>query len=152
MSEQQGIGSTVITQVGVIVRDIEAAIDRYCAILSMERPEVIVTDEVDKARTTYNGQPSPARAKLAFFHLGQVDIELIEPIGGPSTWQAFLDEHGEGVHHLAFWVKDTDGAVRFLGQHNVPLEQQGYFEGGMYTYLDSSAALGVRLELLQHLP
>ncbi|MBI5671185.1 MAG: hypothetical protein HZC41_24575, partial [Chloroflexi bacterium] len=50
----------------------------------------------------------------------------------------------------AFWVKDTDGAVRFLGQQNVPLEQQGYFEGGMYSYMDSVEALGVRLELLQH--
>ncbi|MBI5668616.1 MAG: VOC family protein [Chloroflexi bacterium] len=109
MSEQ-GIGSSVVSQVGIVVRDIEAAIDRYCAILGMERPEIIITDEPDKARTTYNGQPTQARAKLAFFHLGQVDIELIEPIGGPSTWQAFLDEKGEGVHHIAFWVKDINSA------------------------------------------
>ncbi len=148
MSEQ-GIGSTIVTQIGIVVRDIEAAVGRYCTILGLPRPEVILTDEPDKARTTYNGQPTPARAKLAFFHLGQVDIELIEPVGGPSTWQAFLDENGEGVHHIAFWVLDTDGAVRFLGRHDIPLEQQGYFTGGMYSYLDSSAALGVRLELLE---
>ncbi|NWG15176.1 MAG: VOC family protein [Chloroflexi bacterium] len=148
MSEQ-GIGSTIVTQIGIVVRDIEASIGRYCAILGQPRPDVIITDAADKARTTYNGQPTPARAKLAFFHLGQVDIELIEPIGGPSTWQAFLDENGEGVHHIAFWVQDTDGAVQFLGRHNIPLEQQGYFTGGMYSYLDSSAALGVRLELLE---
>ncbi|HEX2906601.1 MAG TPA: VOC family protein [Phototrophicaceae bacterium] len=150
---EPGFGSQIVTQVGVIVHDIERSIDRYCAILGVtERPDVIITDTQDKARTEYKGQPTPARAKLAFFHVGQVDIELIEPIDGPSTWRAFLEEKGEGVHHIAFFVKDTDGAVRFLGQQNVPVEQVGYYTGGMYTYLDSSAALGVRLELLQNLP
>ncbi len=42
--------------------------------------------------------------------LGQVTVELIEPLGGPSTWQEHLDAHGASVHHIAFEVqgmKDT---------------------------------------------
>jgi methylmalonyl-CoA/ethylmalonyl-CoA epimerase len=81
----RGVGSTTIVQVGVIVRDSEAKAQAWSSILGLPLPHIATTDTVDVARTTYEGQPSPARAKLAFFHLGQVDVELIEPIDGPSS-------------------------------------------------------------------
>jgi len=145
-----GIGSQVVTQIGIIVRDIEASIEQYCAILGLEKPPVIVTDPYDKANTRYRGQPTEARAKLAFFHVGQVDIELIEPLGGQSTWQEHLDKKGEGVHHIAFVVPDPDAAVAHLAEHGVPLIQRGDYTGGMYLYMDSESPLGVVLELLHN--
>jgi catechol 2,3-dioxygenase-like lactoylglutathione lyase family enzyme len=146
---EHALGDRVVAQVGVVVRDIEAAIERYSRILGKEKPPIIITDEVDKARTLYRGKSTPGRCKLAFFDLGQVQLELLEPFGGPSAWQEVLDQKGEGVHHLAFWVKDTEGAVKYLGGQGIPEVQHGYFEGGMYTYVDSQPQLGVMLELLQ---
>lgn len=148
MSEQ-GLGTQIVTQIGLIVRDIDAYVERYSRVFGVEKPPIIITDEVDKARTTYHGESTTARAKLAFFHMGQVDIELIEPVGGPSTWQEHLDTKGEGVHHIAFVVKDTGQRVAYLNQHGIPTVQQGYYEGGMYTYLDSAPQLGVMVELLE---
>ena len=43
---------------------------------------------------TFRGKPSRGRAKLAFFKLENVTIELIQTLGGHSTWQDFLDKHG----------------------------------------------------------
>jgi catechol 2,3-dioxygenase-like lactoylglutathione lyase family enzyme len=149
MSEHPGLGSRVVTQIAIVVRDIDAAIERFSAILGVEKPGVIVSDPLEKARTTYRGQPSEARAKLAFFNVGQVDIELIEPLGEPSVWKDVLDQKGEGVHHIAFWVEDTDQSLRFLGQFGIEQTQQGHFTGGMYTYVNSEPVLGVMLELLQ---
>ena len=83
---EQALGTTTITQVGIIVKDIEAKARTWSEILGLPMPEIRMTDTVDIARTEYQGKPSTARAKLAFFHLGQVDVELIEPIGEPSTW------------------------------------------------------------------
>jgi 4-hydroxyphenylpyruvate dioxygenase-like putative hemolysin len=82
--------------------------------------------------------------------MGQVSLELIEPLGGPSTWKDFLDEKGEGVHHIAFMVEGTDEVVARLETQGVSLVQQGYYTGGMYSYLDSAAKLGVILELLEN--
>ena len=45
-----------------------------------------------------------AQAKLAFFHLGQVDVELIEPIGEPSTWKEQFDKRRDSLHHIAFQI------------------------------------------------
>lgn len=146
-----GIGSQVVVQVGIVVRDIEKSLDAYCAVFQLqERPGVILTDPVEKAHTVYCGGPTPAQAKLAFLNMGQVSIELIEPVGGPSTWKDFLDAHGEGVHHIAFNVQNTPKVVSFLNSKNIPLVQQGDYTGGMYSYLDSAPHLGVMLELLEN--
>ena len=146
----KGVGTNVICQVGLIVRDIERSIAVYSRVFGMPEPEVIVTDGPEIAQTRFKGEPTDARAKLAFFQMGQVSLELIEPIGGPSTWREFLDEKGEGVHHIAFFVKDTGEAVRFLDGEDISVVQQGDYTGGRYTYLDSASALGVALELLEN--
>jgi methylmalonyl-CoA/ethylmalonyl-CoA epimerase len=146
----KGVGTSVICQVGLIVRDIKRSIAAYSQVFGMPEPEIIVTDGPEIAHTRFKGEPTDARAKLAFFQMGQVSLELIEPIGGPSTWREFLDEKGEGVHHIAFFVKDTGEVVRFLDGEDISVVQQGDYTGGRYTYLDSASALGVALELLEN--
>jgi methylmalonyl-CoA/ethylmalonyl-CoA epimerase len=146
----KGMGADIICQVGLIVRDIERSAEAYSRVLGMPKPEVIVTDGPEIAHTRFRGEPTDARARLAFFDMGQISLELIEPIGGPSTWQEFLDEKGEGVHHIAFSVKDTDRAVAFLEGNGIGVVQQGDYTGGRYTYVDSAAVLGVILELLEN--
>jgi methylmalonyl-CoA/ethylmalonyl-CoA epimerase len=148
--DNQGIGTNVVCQVGLIVRDIERSIEAYSRVFGVPKPEFIVTDEQENAHTRYLGEPTDARAKLAFFDMGQVTLELIEPIDGPSTWQEFLDERGEGVHHIAFFVKDTDRVVASLEENDIAVIQQGDYDGGRYTYVDSVSNLGVILELLEN--
>ena len=147
----QGLGTNVVCQIGLIVRDIERSIETYCRVLGLPRPDVIITDGPEVAHTKYRGKATDARAKLAFFNMGQVSLELIEPIGGPSTWQEFLDEKGEGVHHIAFFVEDTEQAVGSLEENGIGVIQQGDYTGGRYTYVDSAPALGIILELLENL-
>jgi len=149
MSEQ-GLGTDIVCQVGLIVRDIERSAEAYSRVFGIPKPPVIITDEAKIAETMYRGEPTEARAKLAFFQMGQVSIELIEPIGGPSTWQEFLDAKGEGVHHIAFIIQGTDKVVAYLEGEGINVVQQGKYTGGMYTYVDSEPALGVVLELLEN--
>ncbi len=149
MSKQK-IGENIVCQVGLIVRDVQASARVYSEIFGVPEPEIIMTDAPKTARTKYKGKATDARAKLAFFSMGQVSLELIEPVGGPSTWKDFLDEKGEGVHHIAFMVQGTDEVVARLEKQGISLIQQGRYTGGMYSYLDSEAKLGVILELLEN--
>jgi len=146
------LGNRIVTQVGIIVEDIEQSVDTYSRIFDVEKPPIIVTDSYEKDHTTYKGQPSNAKAKLAFFNMGQVQIELIEPIGEPSAWKEHLDKSGESVHHIAFVVPDTDKAVEFLSERGMIVEQQGDYTGGggRYTFVNSVPQLGVRIELLEN--
>ena len=75
-------------------------------------PEVMITDTYQRAQREYDGTPSNARGKLAFFHLRQVDLEWMEPVDEPSTWYDQRDEHGHCLHQIAFEVKGMqEGAV-----------------------------------------
>jgi methylmalonyl-CoA/ethylmalonyl-CoA epimerase len=140
--------NAVLCQIGFVAKDAARVARKLTEITGMEPGEPIITDGVEKAHTEFRGQPSSARAKLIFFNMGQVSIEIIEPIGGPSTWKEFLDKHGDGVHHIAFTVKSTKEAAAGLSTYGIPTVQSGVFEGGSYMYCEAEKELGVILELL----
>ena len=87
---------------------------------------------------------------MAFFQLGSVSLELIEPVGGPSTWQEHLDAHGDSLHHVAFRIQGMQEKLADLDANGVPLVQRGEYKGGRYAYVDSTQALGAILELLEN--
>lgn len=144
-----GVGSTKLAQIAIVTRDIERAIENYVTILGVPRPAVMITDPGNDVRATYRGQPTNAQAKLAFFDLGGVQLELIEPIGEDSAWFEGLDQRGEGVHHIAFWTEDMAAARTHLAQNGVPLIMRGDMGDGQYAYFDGQQSLGVMVELLE---
>ncbi|MCL1795587.1 MAG: VOC family protein [Clostridia bacterium] len=145
------LGTNLVTQIGILVHDIEKTSAEYAKFLGVENPGWIVTDPPEEARTQYDGKPSDARAKLAFFHVGpNVDIELIEPDMGPSTWRHDLDQNGEGFHHIAFVIHGMKEKIAQLQAGGMPLLQKGEYKGGRYAYHDANDALKVVLELLEN--
>lgn len=137
-----------VVQVGIVVRDIGKASGLWAKLLGMDVPTPVETEKSDVTNMTYRGKLSHGRAKLAFFTLEGISVELIEPMGGPSTWKDFLDRHGEGIHHIAFNVEDMGRSVERLKGIDIGIEQKGDFTGGCYAYTDPSSKLGVILELL----
>ena len=144
------LGSQTITQIGLVVHDIEAAVQAWSLLLGIPCPTIIITDPVELAHTEYQQQPTPARAKLASFQLGQVTLELIEPVGEPSTWQDHLTAHGQSLHHIAFEIKGMAERLTVLAGHGLPLLQRGDYEGGRYAYLDGQQQYGAVVELLEN--
>ncbi|MCS7310761.1 MAG: VOC family protein [Armatimonadetes bacterium] len=145
----QGLDNTTLAQVAIVVRDIEEACQRWARILGQPVPNIITTQPGNEVHMTYRGLPSNAQAKLAFFQLGPVQLELIEPIGEPSTWKEALDQDGESVHHIAFWTEDMQSSAQFLREQGIPLVQRGDMGEGQYAYFDAREQLGVQIELLE---
>jgi methylmalonyl-CoA/ethylmalonyl-CoA epimerase len=143
-------GGGRVTQIGVVVHDIEKASQAYAEFLGIDKPQWFLTDTVDKAHTVFKGNSTDARAKLAFFELQNITIELIEPVGGPSTWQEFLENKGEGIHHIAFEIKGMEKKVDLLTAEGLSLLQKGDYEGGRYCYMDGESRLSLILELLEN--
>lgn len=49
--------------------------------------------------------------KTAFFLIGQTKIELLESTNPEGPLGAFIEKRGEGIHHIAFAVDNTDEAL-----------------------------------------
>jgi len=49
--------------------------------------------------------------KTAFFQVGQIKIELLESTDPEGPIGAFIEKKGEGIHHIAFAVDNTNEAL-----------------------------------------
>ena len=139
-----------LAQVAIGVRDIDAARRRWAAVLGVDVPEIVEVEAGSRVRMTYRGLPSDAWAKLAFFDLGGVSLELVEPVGDDSAWKDGLDRNGESIHHIAFWTDNMVETAAGLGDHDVELIQRGDMGEGQYAYFDATGPLGCVIELLEH--
>ena len=145
------IRDTKMTQVGIIVEDIEAASLAWANFLGLADPPMVSVAAGHESRpTALRGQASDARAKLAFFQLENITVELIEPLEGPSTWAEFLEEHGPGIHHIAFNVDDMEQSVALFEKAGIDEIQHGGWGTGEYAYMDASGSLELIIELLEH--
>lgn len=141
-----------LAQVGFIVRDIETTKVKFAEFFGMPVPPTCDGGEFAVTGTTVNGRPAPdANCKMAFFDLENVQLELIEPNGVKSTWQDFLDTHGEGIHHIAFGVKGTDQMILNCEAMGMKCVQRGKYGdgGGEYAYMDATDQWKCFIETLE---
>jgi methylmalonyl-CoA epimerase len=148
--EEPIITSKAVTQVAVVVKDIDKACNTWAKVLGVKVPEISIAESHSSRPTLYKGERSDTKAKLAFIAMDNLQIELIQPLGGKSTWQEFLDKNGEGIHHIAFAVKNINGMEKQFELEGMPTVQSGGWDGGAYSYIDASKELGCVLELLEN--
>jgi ribosomal protein S18 acetylase RimI-like enzyme len=142
------LGKQPVTQVAFVVKDMETARAAWAKALNVPIPETRLTIPGHERDLTYLGQPTGAQAKLAFFNLGQVQIELIEPVAGsgPSVW----DNAPEGVHHLAFRTKNMAATRDALAAAGIPLVFRGDgTNGSQMAYFDARETLGLYFEFAE---
>ena len=145
-----GIGS--IDQVAVVVRDLDAAMERYAAHLGIG-PWKVYTYGTHRMHTiTFRGRDQPYVMKLALAQVGATQYELIEPLKGPTTYHEFLEQRGEGLHHLGYYVADIDAEIARMAALGYPLLQSGRGFGadgdGAYAYFDTAADFGCIVEAI----
>jgi methylmalonyl-CoA/ethylmalonyl-CoA epimerase len=147
---KQPLDPKTVCQIAIVVRDMEKTLDQYVKAFGLEtRPTPMLTGPYEESHAVYRGQPmKDARAKLAFIPMGQVQLEIIEPLEGASIWMEHLEKHGDGIHHVAFFVPDMDKTVANLEACGLPEVQKGDYPGGCYSYIDAEKSLGFLIELL----
>jgi methylmalonyl-CoA/ethylmalonyl-CoA epimerase len=137
-----------LVHIGVVVRDMNKTIDRLNALgIGPFKPRILPPDAQEK----YRGKPfiPSKRVAIQITQIGNMELELIQPIDGESPHQEFLDEKGEGIQHLGFIVDNLEEDVNCLTAEgsNVLLTSQ-FKGGGGVAYLDLDVA-GLIVELVQ---
>ena len=147
------IGTTKLTQVALIVKDIEKTKTRLAEFFGVTVPPHFSGGDYEVTQTNYLGKPVPdADCFLAFFDVGDgVQLELIQPNGAASVWQDFLDEKGEGLHHIAFNVKGMESIIISCEDFGMKFLQKGnYGDGsGCYSYLEGGEGMPLIMEFLE---
>jgi len=139
-----------IIQIGFVVNDAVKMAKRYSEIFGIGPWNFIegkVRDCILHGKTLRN---IDCGIRLALADLGKMQIELIQPMYGPSTHMSFLKEYGEGIHHVSFGtIEDHDQVVSSLNARGIGIEMQGLAgDVSTFTYLASQKTLGTIFEVV----
>jgi len=123
--------------IGIAVRDLDAAMERYRAFgLSPGTVEIVPSEGV----------------RLAFLETGGVRIELLESLQPDGVIARFLETRGEGIHHVAFATQDIVAEMarlRDAGFELVDREPREGSHGRRVAFIHPRSAHGVLLELVE---
>jgi methylmalonyl-CoA/ethylmalonyl-CoA epimerase len=134
--------------VGVIVSDMEKTI-KYLTSLGIGPfgiPGGALYVEVP-FKGEFHGRPAEWKVKISNAKIGEAELELLEPCGGESALQEFLDNHGEGLHHIGYLVDDVRGEVEKLKKQGVRIITSANLDGRGFAYLDTGAVGGIVIEI-----
>lgn len=136
-----------VRQNGYVVRDIEAAMRHWTEVLGVGPFYYI--ERVPVENFTYHGQPSNVEMSIALANSGDLQIELIQQRNNaPSMYLDFLNDHGEGLQHLAYWTLDYDKDYQRLIAEGFRVGHEGEIgERGKFSYFETEGHAGTVIEL-----
>ena len=127
-----------IEHIGIAVKDLQTAIPYYEDVLGLKCYNI---EEV-----------ADQKVKVAFFKVGEVKIELLEPTSEESSVAKFIEKKGEGVHHIAFAVEDLPSALSEMEEKGIQLidkQPRKGAEGLNIAFLHPKSTGGVLTELCE---
>ncbi|WP_375483395.1 VOC family protein [uncultured Mycobacterium sp.] len=101
----------------------------------------------------YHGEPADFVASISLSYLGDMQLELIEPVRGPNIYSDFLRDNGPGLHHICVEAKTAeqfDAMIAAAGEHGAAVAQEGLMAGGMRFAYVSAPQAGVPFVEIAH--
>ena len=87
---------------------------------------------------------------VAFFRVGDINIELTAPTEKDSPVGKFLDKYGPGIHHLAFEVDNIAAQINEFQEKGVQMvhkEGQAGADNALIAFVHPKSFSGVMVEL-----
>ena len=121
----------------------------------------VAVGDLDQALSVFEGlfglKPSKIEevtdqgVKAGIINIGDTELEFIEPIDPNSGVAKFLDNKGEGIHHICLEVDDTDEELKQLeGKGARLIDKQGRKGlAGKIGFIHPKSVNGVLIELAQ---
>ena len=127
-----------IEHIGIAVSNLEASIGFYEKVLGL---------------SCYNIEEIPdQKVRTAFFMVGQTKIELLESTDPQGPIGKFISKRGEGIHHIAFAVKDIEKQLKHAEEKVVMLIDSTPRKGAEkldIAFLHPKSASGVLIEICE---
>jgi methylmalonyl-CoA/ethylmalonyl-CoA epimerase len=142
-----------LVQIGIVVADRDQTTRLLTSLFGIGPFRLVEWPDRAESKYYYRGAEEHIRIRQAFVQLGDVEVELIQPLEGRSGYSDFLDQTGGGIHHVLFEVSDIDPVIQELAKSGVTVLQSGtgIRPGTHWVLLDTREMLGFYVEL-RHRP
>jgi catechol 2,3-dioxygenase-like lactoylglutathione lyase family enzyme len=139
-------------QVAYVVNDLDAAVKHWVDDLGIGPFTVYTLKSPGLKNCVYKGEATDFGLRHAMGWSGTTQIELVQPLHGPSIFKDQLESTGEGLNHIGCIVQDHPAAVAdFLARGFTPLQSAAGFgaEGdGAFAYFRPPFGAGTIVELI----
>jgi len=125
-----------IDHLGIAVRSLDEAVPLYENALGLK---CLGREEV-----------ASQKVRTAFFDAGGVHLELLEPTSPESPIAKFLNDRGEGIHHIAYRTDNIEAQLKQAADAGVRLIHEKPFPGAagkLVAFLHPKSTRGVLTEL-----
>ncbi len=134
------------TQIAWVTQDLDATETALTGLLGVRKwvriPEVHFAPET----CSYLGKPADFVASISLSYLGDMQLELIQPVSGENIYSDFLRDSGPGLHHICIEAESPgrfDAALADAAAHGASVVQQGVMAGGIQFAYVSAPQAGV---------
>jgi methylmalonyl-CoA epimerase len=96
--------------------------------------------------------PAGAKNKVVFVDTGNTEIELLQDATGDGTIAKFIQNRGEGIHHIAYLVDDIVKELEKLKAKGLTLidtQPRPGARGSLVAFIHPKTTYGVLVELCQ---
>lgn len=127
---------TKIDHLGIAVRSLDESVAYYERVLGL--------------KCEHREEVPAQKVRTAFFDVGGVHLELLEPTSPESPVAKFLEKNGEGVHHVAFASSDIHAQLKQAADAGCRLVNEKPFEGAagkLVAFLHPKSTHGVLTEI-----
>jgi methylmalonyl-CoA/ethylmalonyl-CoA epimerase len=137
---------TKVTQIGIVVRDVDKTVERLTSLgIGPFQEMILPPDRVE----WFRDKRMYADFKICYAMIGDIQIELIQPLKGESPHKEFLNTTGEGIQHIGCAVKGLQKKVDKLVEQGAEVLLRAKFpEGGGVAYCDLGAG-NIIVELIE---
>ncbi len=126
-----------VHHIGIAVKDMDAAIALY---------------EQSGAKLLGREPSGDGKVDLAMLDLGGDLIEPLSPIQGDSAISKFIEQQGEGLHHVAYEVNDIEAEMARLkneGFNLIDEKPRPGFMGHIIAFIQPKSTMGTLWELVE---
>src|ERR1035437_8119821 len=130
--------TTHIEHIGIAVRNLEESIKFYEETFGLK---CYAVEEV-----------KDQKVRTAFFKVGQTKIELLESTEPDGPIGKFIEKRGEGVHHIAFAVKNIKSTLTETEEKGIQVIDKQPRKGAEefdIAFLHPKSTFGVLIELCE---
>lgn len=143
--------SRAVKQIAVVVKDVQKAMEHYWNILGIGPWDVRHFCNDNVRNFHFHGRTVTEKFEFicAVAWEGDMEFELIQPIKGPNIYWQFLDEKGEGLHHIKEVVPDEriPQVLQEFKDRGSEVLQTGWIDNDVHYYLDTEELLGFVYEI-----
>jgi methylmalonyl-CoA/ethylmalonyl-CoA epimerase len=140
-----------IYQIAWVTRDLEKSMKAWVDNLKIGPWTVLTLSDKTVKYLKVDDKPvtEPFKWLVAMSWVGDMQLEIIQPVYGPTIYQAFIEKHGEGLHHVKEQIQDEaiETVLQEYRDKGIEVTQTGQFDIDVHYYLNTEPKLDFVYEL-----